>query len=70
MGRIEPTILRPLHKSRVKLSLSAVLLALIAYYYGSKAIDTGSYFDYFLALVALFFSIKAVIWAIKFNGKQ
>lgn len=70
MAKLERSMFRPLDKSRRTLTVASLLMLIVAYIYGSKAIDTGSWFDYFLTVLALLLAVRAAIWAFKLDGTK
>lgn len=50
--------------------ISALLLLIATYIFGSLAIDTGRWLFYFLTIVPLVVAFNLIIKALKGNGKQ
>lgn len=55
--------------SRQALVVRAVIAFVLAYALGSKALDTGSYWQYLGTVIALIFGIKFIVQSFK-HGKK
>lgn len=59
-----------IQESRKTIVVGIVLAILAAYISGSKAIDTGSWLQYFLTFVLIVVSVKSITRFIKYDDKR
>lgn len=60
MAKISAETLGLANKRRWQLSIIALLMLGLTYYSASRAIDTGSYWQYFMTIVGLYLTYRTV----------
>lgn len=57
-------------KLNIRKGAIGIVLLVVAYLVGSRALNTGSYWEYLGCFVVLYFAVKFIVRAVKKDGKK